>query len=342
MHTLRSALVVTAGLFIALPPLAVAQSSSIDLLNLTVSKAQVIAGANVNAAKASPFGQYLLGKIQPSDPRLQEFIANTGFDPLNDVSEVVLSTDSTPGPSAHWTVAARGNFGMTRTRVEDQAKNHGATISTVSGVELIDVVPDQNTQAPHICIAFWADLTTAAIGDCASVQAAILQAQQTPSGALISAAQTGRAAQDFWFASVLPLPKMAPTAPAGAPNPAAPVLNNPLFQKIQQTSGGVKFAGGNAPGVQATGAIVMDTPEDATSLLNVANFFLSMVQGQLQSAPGAAAGTATSLLKTLMLTQNGATVNVSLTIPEQTLEQMFEMAHQAGTQAEAHAQHRRR
>ena len=43
--------------------------------------AKVVAGLQVDQAKVSPFGQYVLSHMQPDDPRFQKFVSDTGFDP---------------------------------------------------------------------------------------------------------------------------------------------------------------------------------------------------------------------------------------------------------------------
>jgi len=337
MLTLRNALLSsTAAILVVAPSMANAQSSGIDLLTLTVSNAQLIAGANVNAAKASPFGQFMLMKIQPGDMGLQQFINETGFNPFNDVSEIVVSSDSAPGPSAHWMVAARGIFGPAMSRVEAKAAEDNLSVTHLAGVDVIEVnsgAPGATTSgAPQLCVGFYTDGATAIVGECGAVTAAAQG--QKPAGTLAAAAQTSRSTQDLWFTSVLPLPQIGSAAPSGL----APVLNNPLLQKIQQTSGGVKFAAGGAPGVQVTGQAVMDNPQDAMSLVNVAKFFLSFASSQTGSLP--AGSTVSSLLSSVQITPAGNAVNVTLTIPETTLEQMFNAVEQGSAREQTAHLHR--
>src|SRR5450755_3785164 len=92
------------------PAIALAQSSNIDLSSFVQSDAQLVAGAHVDAAKNSAFGQFLLAQIPAGDQHLQGFIANTGIDPRSDISEVLLAWNGSPGPNAHWLIAAHGSF----------------------------------------------------------------------------------------------------------------------------------------------------------------------------------------------------------------------------------------
>src|SRR5436190_16905543 len=95
---------------VAVSPVAVAQSGSFDLLSFAMPDAKIIAGAHVDAAKSSAFGQYVLSQIQSSNPALQKFIEETGVDPRTDVREVVVATTGTPGASMRALVAAHGTL----------------------------------------------------------------------------------------------------------------------------------------------------------------------------------------------------------------------------------------
>src|SRR5277367_1242428 len=95
----------------AFPVFAVAADSS--LLSLMMPDAKVIAGVEVDTAKNSPFGRFLLSHFQPSDKGFEDFMAQTGFDPRRDVSEVVMASNwqsNTAG--SRWLVAAKGSFDL--------------------------------------------------------------------------------------------------------------------------------------------------------------------------------------------------------------------------------------
>src|ERR1041385_4058545 len=87
-----------------------AQAADPQLLNLVMPDAKVLAGVNVDQAKTSPFGQYLIGQMNAQqDPKLQELIAATGFDPTRDVHEILVA--SAGGPNQHTGLfVARGSF----------------------------------------------------------------------------------------------------------------------------------------------------------------------------------------------------------------------------------------
>ncbi len=55
--------------------------------------AKVIAGIQVDQTRNSLFGQYVLSHMQVDDAGFKTFIAQTGFDPRRDVSEIVIASN---------------------------------------------------------------------------------------------------------------------------------------------------------------------------------------------------------------------------------------------------------
>ena len=92
MRTCRTALLSA----IAIPALALAQSSNVDLFSFVMADAQLVAGANVDSARNSPFGQFVLSQIPIGEKYLQGFMTETGIDPLSDVTEVVAAWNGAP------------------------------------------------------------------------------------------------------------------------------------------------------------------------------------------------------------------------------------------------------
>src|SRR5436189_4662072 len=97
-----------AAVFSAVLP---ARAADSQLVALLMPDAKVVAGINVDQAKATPFGQYVLSQMQATqDKKLQEFITSTGFDPSRDVHELLMASNST-GPESHsGLLVARGLF----------------------------------------------------------------------------------------------------------------------------------------------------------------------------------------------------------------------------------------
>src|SRR5437763_7713041 len=84
-----------------------------QLLSLVMPDAKVLAGVNVDQAKTSPFGQYVLSQMQSQDAHLKELTTLTGFDPTRDVHEVLVASSGDPNQQTGLAVA-RGNFDPAR------------------------------------------------------------------------------------------------------------------------------------------------------------------------------------------------------------------------------------
>lgn len=72
-----------------------ARAADSRLVALMMPDAKVIAGVNVDQAKVSPFGQWVLGQMQPGDNQFKELKTLTGFDPVHNVHELLVGSNST-------------------------------------------------------------------------------------------------------------------------------------------------------------------------------------------------------------------------------------------------------
>src|SRR5579863_2434579 len=77
-----------------------------QLMNLVMPDAKILAGVNATSAVGSPLGQFILTKIGQIP---QAFITATGFNPLQDVSEILAATAADPS-NPGGLVLARGTF----------------------------------------------------------------------------------------------------------------------------------------------------------------------------------------------------------------------------------------
>ncbi|HET8546506.1 MAG TPA: hypothetical protein VFL57_00805, partial [Bryobacteraceae bacterium] len=146
----------------ALPVLAVDPA----LLRMVPAGAKVVAGIDVQTAVASPFGQFVLSRVQRGDEDFQKFLQATGFDPRRDITELLfVSFDSAPRHGSGL-VLARGRFDPDR--LIAYAQSHGkAAVSTYNGVKFV-LLGEMDGAA----FAFL-DTSTAAAGNAANVKAAI-------------------------------------------------------------------------------------------------------------------------------------------------------------------------
>jgi hypothetical protein len=287
-------------LTVALP----AKAADPQLLNLVMPNAEVLAGVNVDQAKTSPFGQYVMGLIQSSqDLHLQELTSQTGFDPTRDVHEVLVASTGTPG-SRTGLLLARGTFDTAA--IVSLATQHGAATETYSGVTILE-----DPKATHGVGFLSSSLVVA--GDIASVKGAIdRQSHPAPlPAALIVQVNQWSGSQDAWAVSLIPTASL--NLPNGAPKvPGVGAQGNTAFQSIQQAAGGVKF-GAN---VVVTGQAQADTAQNAQSMGDALKLLVSLAQMQSQNNQALQ-----TVLAGLTIAPQGNILNVTLTVPEDQIQQ---------------------
>jgi hypothetical protein len=286
------------------------------LLQMVMPDSQVVAGLQVDQAKGSLFGQYVLSHLSVNDTKLQQFTSQTGFDPTHDVSEVVIASNWKPNtPDNRWLVMAHGTFNVAKITAAGLAI--GGVASTYQGVNLVTHAAPSNSQVAT-AIAFYGT-TTALAGDLTSVKAAIdrKQSNAPTDSNVFTKAQTASANNDFWFVTLVPLSNFSSAIPD--PNLSGAMQGN-LFAAINQASGGIRFG----DTVTISAEAVTRSEKDAQALVDVVKFFAGLVQLNRQNNP--AAGQVATLLDTLQASAAGNTTTISLAIPEQQLEQLLNTA----------------
>lgn len=286
------------------------------LLQMAMPDAQVLAGLQVTQAKGSAFGQYVLSHLSVNNTQLQEFVSQTGFDPRQDVSEIVISSNwKANTPDNRWLIAAHGTFNVNK--ITAAGVSNGATSTTYRGINLVTHASSSATQSAN-AFAFL-DPATGLAGDIASVEAAIdRKLNNTPAdSAIYSKAQQASANNDFWFVTLVPLSNFASSLPGSQLSGA---MQGNLFAAINQASGGVRFG----DTVTISAAAVTRSEKDAQSLVDVVKFFAGLVQLNRQKSD--AAGQVATLLDTLQASASGNTTTISLSIPEAQLEQLLNNA----------------
>jgi len=277
------------------------------LMNLVMPDATTLAGANVTNAKTTPFGQYVLTQLTDTmAQQIQTFVTATGFDPRQDVSEVLAASSGTAAnPSG--LVLATGNFPVTLITGGDAR----ATWS----------------------VAFLGT-TIAAMGDTPSVKAAVDRSSGANSinPSLAAQVQALSTTEDAWAVTNTPIstmlagltgPPAAGTAPATGTAPASPVSQfGQMFNSIQSWSGGVLF-GSN---VQITGQAITADAGSAKSIADVMTALVSiaaMSNGQTTGGTASAFSSLAQLLKGLTVTASGTTINLAMSVPETQLENVL-------------------
>jgi hypothetical protein len=293
------------------------------LLQMVMPDSQVVAGLQVNQAKGSLFGQYVLSHLSVNDTKLEEFTSQTGFDPRHDVSEIVIASNwKSNTPDNRWLVLAHGTFNAAKIATAAQA--NGSVPNAYQGVNLLIHAAPSSSQAAT-AIAF-VNSTTALAGDVASVKAAIdrKQSNAPTDSNVFNKAQQVSANNDFWFVTLVPLSNFSGAIPDA--NLSGAMQGN-LFAAINQASGGVRFG----DTVTISAEAVTRSEKDAQALVDVVKFFAGLVQLNKQNNP--VAGQVATLLDTLQTSTAGNTTTISLAIPEQQLEQLLNGAHQKPAKA---------
>lgn len=278
-----------------------------QLLGLVMPDAKVLAGVNVVSAKNSPFGQFVLSQMAPNNQELQRMAALTGFDPTQDLIELLAASNATPGAHAGLALAT-GTFNTSA--IMAAATMAGATTQAYKGV---NIIVDPNAKVPS-GIAFLGS-TIAVAGDLTDVKAAI-DRQSAPSkidSGLAATANNLSNAQDAWVVSIVGPPalmvsKGAPTAPV--PTGTIPAT---ALKEVVSGNAGVKF-GAN---VVVTAQAQADNAQDATNLAGMLQLLANMAQLQADKNPEAAA-----LAKNLTISSSGVNVNVTFSLPEDQLQQL--------------------
>jgi len=131
------------------------------------------------------------------------------------------------------------------------------------------------------------------------------------------------ASQDAWAVSIAPFSSFsgATGGPAGDPMcPMGPMsaLGGDLFKKITSTSGGIKFG----PQIMLSTEMVAADEKNASALGDVVRFLVGMATMSSGPAKDAPAGLV-AMLQGLTVKSEGNVVNLTITVPEEQLESLF-------------------
>jgi hypothetical protein len=279
-----------------------ANAADPQLLNLVMPDAKVLAGVNVDQAKTSPFGQYVLSQMQLHDTHLTEVTALTGFDPTRDVHELLVA--SSGAANQHNGLAlARGNFDPAR--INALALTKGAVSESYSGVTIIEDPKQQSGFA-------FLNATIVAAGDVANVKAAIDRQTHAASLATSVILQVNQwsSTQDAWVVLTVPPSTLHPATGMPAIPGVGPANQNNAFQTIQQAAGGVKFG----TNVVVTAQAQALTGQDATQIGDTLKLLASLAQMQANGDARLLA-----LTQSLTVNTNGNLLNVSVSLPQDQL-----------------------
>ncbi len=281
-----------------------------QLLNLVMPEAQIMAGMNVTTARISPFGQYVLSQFHADEKGFQELVTQTGFDPRQDVTEI-LAASGGDLKSKSGLVLARGSFDAAKIAAAASSGKGQAVVSQYGGATLISMGND----ASH-SVAFIGN-SVVVMGDTASVKAAVDRADKVNSisPALAARVQALSTTLDAWTVTLASLGSLLPAELGGAKGPVAQPLA--LVKNIESSSGGVKF-GAN---VEISGQAVANNEQNAKALADIVRMvagFVTLSGGQDPKMAGIA-----QIVQTLKVENVGNTVNISASVPEAQLEALM-------------------
>jgi hypothetical protein len=286
------------------------------LLRLAMPDARVVAGINVAQSLSSPLGQFILTKAPESGRGLNDLVLATGFDPRQNLQEVLFAS---PGGNrdASKLIIARGTFDIAR--ITGLVKTTGAIVNNFQGVDVISAPPhpENSSQGQPGALAFL-DPTLAVAGDPDSVRDAISR-RNSAAGLnpdLVQRIAELSASQDAWFVSLVPAAELAGRLPQAAGTTGA--LPQNTLRAISQASGGVKLG----DPVSAMLQVVAGTVQDASSLADVIRF----LTGMLQMGKSDAQAPLRQIMSGLDVKPSGTAVNVSLAVPLQQLEALIQQA----------------
>ena len=297
-----------------------------QLVNMLMPDAKIIAGINVDSARNSPFGSFMLSQLPASEPGFQKFVEASGFNPRTDLQEILVATSGTPAtpsdaaasvapgkvaspPQMKGLILARGNFNVEK--ISALAKTDGKQgIQTYNGATLISDRKDASASAmaflgPNLLVA----------GDPQMVKAAIDRRTHTNTldPQLVTKVNSLSASEDAWAVSIAPLSSL--NAGAGADPMMQGALGGDIFKKITETSGGIKF--GSL--IQMTTELVAMDEKNATALGDVLRFLAGMV-AMNSGSPKGAPPVLVTILQSLNVQTQGNVVSVTMSAPEDQVE----------------------
>jgi hypothetical protein len=301
-----------AGLMAAALP---ARAVDTNLLNLVMPDATVLAGVNVDQARTSVFGQFVLSQIQSTD--IQKLAAATGFNPTQDVQEVLAATGAVGSKTG--LVLARGTFDAGKIAQAAAAKGGTTTEQYGTPPKTFLIIEDQKQTHGVVILS----PSMAAAGDVASVKGAIdrLTTPSTLPANVVTQVNYWSTvlAEDAWVISTVPPGSLHPSAgtpsiPGVGPGAAA----NTALQTIQAAAGGVKFGDKVVVTAQATS----DNAHDADTLVQTVKLLAAVAQ--LQAQNNAALQT---LAQSLQVSNSGNVVTISFSMPQKDLQGILTQPH---------------
>ncbi len=312
---MRTIFLSTALLALAAFPAAAADPALLDLIP---PDSAVIAGLDLEKVRESPFGKYVFSTMNVSQSDIEKFTQLVGFDPLKDLSEVIVASP-TAEMKADGLILIRGMFDQSK--LTGVAGLQGASIDSYQGFRILSAPRGNGRTAPMSIALLPGGL---AVGPDVALRAALDRAAKGQSIGKDLAARVQRASADHdaWVLTQVSPSKFAPRmrnqrAPEVAGGAGVDkLLNGSLFQGIENVSGGLRF-GAN---VVVSGQATARSDQDAVALGDVVKFVSSMVTS---NAPSDAPPALLTMLGTLQTSSEGRMFRFSMSAPQGDLERLM-------------------
>jgi hypothetical protein len=280
---------------LAAPVYCAEQTALVDLLP---ADAQIAFGIKVHSVLNSELAKNLTAEMKGQTAEWQKLIALSGFDPLNDLDEVLIASTGA-GEKAPTLIVARGKFDVAKLAANAEIYN---------GVPL---VTSQNPKAPGVY--GFLDETTAIAGDPDTVRAAIDHRGQAASldAKLASQISEYRDRYDIWAVVNRPegLAKFVPKSNG----PAASGLDS-----IDHFQFGLSVQ----KGLELAAEVHARTAKDAEQLSSTLQFLDAMTKA---SQPSGSQGTKFAFAK-----GDDGTLKVTLAVSEEEIKKQIETQRRAG------------
>jgi hypothetical protein len=291
----------------------VAFAADPQLMTMVMPDARIIAGMNATKARTSPFGQFVVSKVSLLGAQVQPLITATGFDPFQDVTEVLGATTADPSKPTG-ILLVRGNFTPDKIAAVVTGRN-GVLVEPYDGSTLISLTNPNNKEA--MAVAFIGS-SIAVAGDLAGVKAAVDRngGAVTMDPALAAQVSQLSSTEDAWVASSASLASLfSANAATPATGPAAQVM--PILNSIQSFSAGVNFAAN----IQLSAQAVTNSPQNGAALGAVLQLGLNLVS--MTTTNNGKVSPLTQFAQTVQITPNGPAVSISASIPEAQAEALI-------------------
>ncbi len=288
-----------------------------ELMNLVMTDAHVVAGINVQNARNTTFGRFVLDRMQTDDKGLSKLAETTGFDPRRDLDEIMLaSTSDFANKSAKGIALVRGRFDQSK--IATAVKTMGPTqIERRAG---FDIYTSKAGNSENAFVFLTPSL--AAAGDLASVRETVDRkaAGKSMNPETAKRVQTLSAANDVWMLSTVQISSFAGPVPmaAASGSPMHGFLSDGIFRSLDQAAMGFHFGPGS---VEMNLETVSKTEKDATALADVVRLVANLVQMQRDNKDMAQLAAA---LEAMQLSQQAKNVSLKLAIPQSEIERMFD------------------